>query len=204
METQRIVLFGANTEAGGRILTEALSRGYKVTTILPRPEKVAKSHTNLTKLEGNIMNKNDIRSKLKGYDVVINVYDVKMDPLELYRGTTNLIDAIKLDDVRQLIVLGHPSAYETEPSLPIPVGQEGWKAVSEAQRKTLDALENETDFCWSYIHQPALTDTPRKPAPANKIFIKNSENEQYYPVQNFHKTVVDEVERFTEAHIEKI
>jgi|SRR6185312_467140 len=202
MESQKIVLYGASTEMGERILNEALDRGHRVTAIVPQPGKFIKSRHNLTILQGEAVNKNDVRSKIKGTDVVISAYTIKADPLEHYRDTTNLINAVQSDDVRQLIVLGYPGTNETEPTIPIPANNEDWKAISQAQRKTLDALENETNFRWSYIHHPAITDKPGKPEQTNKVLIKNSESEQYCSSKNIHKAVIDEAEHFTEVYYE--
>jgi putative NADH-flavin reductase len=199
METQRIALFGANTKIGERILNEALNRGHKVTAIVTEPGKMVRSHPNLTVLVGNVMNKNDISSKIKGHDVVISAYEVNSNPSEHVTYTDHLIEAVNNDDIHQLIVLGHPGLTETEAGFKLPANAEAWKAVSQAQQKVLDLLEDKTNKHWSYIHSPELSKElgkSGKPEPSDKLLVKNSESEQYIPVKDCPQAVLEEAEHF--------
>jgi putative NADH-flavin reductase len=206
MEPQSIVLFGATTKVGQSILNEALDRGHKVTAIVSAPEKISKSHNNLTIVKGEIVNKNDIGSKIKGHDVVISAYDVKSEPADHLRFTNNLISAVNSDEIRHLIVLGHPGTEEMESSIPLPANLEAWKAVAETQRKTREALEDTTSkFRWSYVHYPEIEGAfgkSGKPVIGNKVLIKNPESEQWVTIKDCSQAVLDEAEHFTEAHTE--
>jgi putative NADH-flavin reductase len=197
METQRIALFGASTRIGERIMNEALSRGHKVTAIVPQPEKIKTSHDNLKVIQGDVMNKNDIGSKIKGHDVVISAYEVKSDPAEHVRYTKNLVEAVNNDDIRQLIVMGHPGVSDLEPLGQTPANAEAWKAVTEAQQQALQTLEDKTNTRWTYVHLPELSTSPGKsgkPETSNRILVKNPESEQYFPVKEYPHAVLDEAE----------
>lgn len=206
METQRIALFGATTKMGEHIMNEALNRGHKVTAIVRDAGKLRKSHPNLRVLEGDVLNKNDISSKIKGHDVVISAYEIKSDPSEHARYTSNLVEAVNADDIRQLIVLGHPGTAENEPTLQMPASAETWKAVAEAQHKALQTLEDKTGTRWTYVHLPELTEDAAKkgkPHHNGKILIKSPDSEQYISIKEYPQAVLDEAEHFiSEAHTE--
>ena len=203
METQKIALFGAETKAGRSILKEALNRGHKITAITLNPEKVQVTHPNLKVIEGDIINKNDIGSKIKGHDTVISVYTVKSDPSEHVRNIRNLIEAVNKDNIRQLIVTGHPGTSEPGVGVPLPANAEGWNAIAEAQRKTLETMENEKNFRWGYVHHPGIEKAASGKLPlSDKILVKCTESEQWVSVKDYAPAVLNEVEHFTEAHTE--
>lgn len=205
METQKIVLFGPTTRVGERIMKEALSRGHKVTAITNDVKKVTTHHPNLTLVDADIMNKNDIGSRIKGHDTVISAYEIKSDPAEHVRNLKNLIDVMNNDDIRQLVITGHPGSKETEPNLSFPTNTEGWKKVAEAQKKVREALEEEKRFRWSYIHYPEIENTltgTGKFTLGSKLLVKSPESEQWVPVKDFSQAVLNEAEHFAAAHTE--
>lgn len=206
METQRIALFGANTPIGERIMTEALERGHKVTAIVTDPKQVSRTHPNLKVVAGTVTNMNDIGSKIKGHDVVISAYEAKANPLEHVTGTRSLITAVNNDNIRQLIVCGHPGLSEAEPGFRTPENTEAWKQVAEAQRKTLELLEEKASTRWSYVHFPEVSKDPGKsgkPEASSRILVKNQESEQYFPVREYSKAVLEEAEHLiSEEHTE--
>jgi len=205
METQRIALFGATTKVGERILQEALSRGHKVTAITPNPEKLTTTHPQLEVVTGDLMNRHDIGSKLKGHDVVISAYESRKNPTDHVLATKALIQEMKSAGVKHLISTGHPGSSEVDPTIAQPANPEAWKAVADAQQKVLDEMDNVTEFHWSYVHYPEIQDKldkSGKPALGNEMLIKNRETEQRFPVRQHAQTVLNEAEHFTEAHTE--
>lgn len=205
METQKIALFGTGTRVGERILKEALNRGHRVTAITNDAKKITMHHPNLTVIEADIMNKNDIASKIKGHDTVISAYEIKSEPVEHVRSIKNLIDVMNNDDIRQIVITGHPGSKEIEPNQAFPTNTEGWKKVAEAQKKAKETLEEEKRFRWSYIHYPEIENTligNGKFTLGSKLLVKNPESEQWVSVKEYSQAVLNEAEHFTAAHTE--
>lgn len=204
METQKIALLGPTTAIGQQILKEALNRGHKVTAFTEDPKKISTSHPNLKIISGDIKNKNDIGSKMKGHDIIISAYEIKSSPSEHLKTTKNLIDIANTDDIRQIIIMGHPGAPERDTSVPAPKSAEDWKAIAEAQRQVKESLEDTKDIRWSYVHYPEIemTTSSNKRQFGDKVLIKSSESEHWVPLKDYSREVINEAEHFTAAHTE--
>lgn len=55
-----ILILGATGRVGSHIVTYALQDGHYVTVLVRKPEKVQPIHTNLTIIEGNVLNQEDV------------------------------------------------------------------------------------------------------------------------------------------------
>ena len=206
METQRIALFGATSKVGENILNEALSRGHQVTAIVSDPKKITTSHPNLTIVNGDVFNKNDLAKQLEGHDTVISAYETRTNPQEHVQATRSLIDGIKEADVKHFIAFGHPGTQERDPSTKVPTKQEGWKAVAKAQRDTIEALRKERSFHWGYAHFPEIEGQLNKngsPSLGNKLTLLTNDNKETFEAENYAKRLLDETEHLTEEHTER-
>ncbi|HTA81571.1 MAG TPA: NAD(P)H-binding protein [Bacteroidia bacterium] len=196
METQKIVLFGAVTHEGQRILNEALDRGHYVTVIVTNPQKIKIIHPNLKVEAGDISNRNMTQS-IKGHDVVISTYQVNKAPQEHLDSTLSLIDAVKTSGIKRLITLGHPGGNEVELAVPTPTTTEAWKAIAETQYEVLDTFENEKDIQWSYIHYPEIQEAVNKnnrPMIGPQMFVASSDGNHWFHGEKCAENVLNEIE----------
>ncbi|KGR82649.1 NAD(P)-dependent oxidoreductase [Lysinibacillus odysseyi] len=100
-----ILILGGTGRVGSQIVTYALDDKHHVTVLARNPQKIQLNHENLTVLQGNVLNKDDIVRALQGVDVVISALSTD--------GTTTLsesmpliIEAMENKAIRRIITIG--------------------------------------------------------------------------------------------------
>lgn len=100
-----ILTLGATGRVGSEIVTYALRDGYHVTVLVRTPEKIQINNKNLTIIQGNVLNKDDIVRAMHGIDVVISALNTD--------GTTTLsesmpliIEAMENEGIKRIITIG--------------------------------------------------------------------------------------------------
>lgn len=72
----KIVVFGATGIVGKAVVYEALKKGHEVTVLTRNARKVTTRHEHLHIVEGNVVDKNVVRTKLKGQEAVIQALGI--------------------------------------------------------------------------------------------------------------------------------
>ncbi|WP_061859902.1 NAD(P)-dependent oxidoreductase [Priestia megaterium] len=100
-----ILILGATGRVGSQIVTHALHDGHHVTVLVRNPEKIQINNGNLTIIQGNVLNEDDIVRSIGGVDVVISALNTD--------GTTTLsesmpliIEAMKEQGIQRIITIG--------------------------------------------------------------------------------------------------
>jgi uncharacterized protein len=100
-----ILILGATGRVGSQIVTYALQNRHHVTVIVRTPEKIQINNENLTIIQGNVLNKDDIVRAMHGIDVVISALNTD--------GTTTLsesmpliIEAMENEGIKRIITIG--------------------------------------------------------------------------------------------------
>jgi uncharacterized protein len=100
-----ILILGATGRVGSQIVTYALQNRQHVTVIVRTPEKIQINNENLTIIQGNVLNKDDIVRAMHGIDVVISALNTD--------GTTTLsesmpliIEAMENEGIKRIITIG--------------------------------------------------------------------------------------------------
>ncbi|WP_226087596.1 NAD(P)-dependent oxidoreductase [Mesobacillus sp. S13] len=100
-----ILLLGATGRVGSHIVTYALHECHHVTALIRSPEKIQINHKNLTIIQGNVLNRDDIMRAINGMDVVISALNTD--------GTTTLsesmpliIEAMENEGIKRIITIG--------------------------------------------------------------------------------------------------
>jgi uncharacterized protein len=100
-----ILILGATGRVGGQIVTLALHEGHHVTVLVRSPEKIQIHNENLTMIQGNVLNSDDILRAMNGINVVISALNTD--------GTTTLsesmpliIDVMKREGIQRIITIG--------------------------------------------------------------------------------------------------
>jgi putative NADH-flavin reductase len=100
-----ILLLGATGRVGSEIVTYALHERHHVTVLVRTPEKIQINNKNLTIIQGNVLNKEDIVRAMHGIDVVISALNTN--------GTTTLsesmpliIEAMENEGIKRIITIG--------------------------------------------------------------------------------------------------
>ena len=100
-----ILILGGTGRVGSQIVTYALHDRHHVTVLVRTPEKIQINHENLTIIQGNVLNKDDIVRAMHGIDVVISALNTD--------GTTTLsesmpfiIEAMENEGIQRIITIG--------------------------------------------------------------------------------------------------
>ena len=64
----KIVLLGATGDTGKPLLRQCLDRGHQVTAIVRNVNKIQQKHENLTKVEADVFNPEDLSKIFTGLD----------------------------------------------------------------------------------------------------------------------------------------
>ncbi|MBT8334765.1 MAG: SDR family oxidoreductase [Deltaproteobacteria bacterium] len=93
----KILIIGASRGIGKALMECALEENNEVTVLARNPSKITANHTQLSVLEGDILNLNSITSALKGQDAVCSCIGcpITFKPVDLFsRGAENIVTAL--------------------------------------------------------------------------------------------------------------
>jgi uncharacterized protein len=153
-----VVLYSATGMIGSRVLTELLSRGHHVTAVVRNPSKVT-AHAAVKAVQGDILDPNDVASKVKGADAVISAYGPGTgDVNELLDATRSLITGLDKAGVKRLIFVGGAGSLLVRPG--VDVIDSGflppeYKDIAIAHRDAKKLLR-ESDLDWTYFSPPGF------------------------------------------------
>ncbi|WP_339173099.1 SDR family oxidoreductase [Solibacillus sp. FSL R5-0691] len=131
----KLLILGATGRVGSHLVNNALQDNHLVTVLVRTPEKIQIEHHNLTVIQGNVLNKNDIEQAMHGADVV-------MSALNTDGGTTLtecmplIIDAMKNEGIKRIITIGTAGILQSRVSPELLRYQS-----SESKRKITRAAE---------------------------------------------------------------
>lgn len=130
-----ILILGATGRVGSHIVTHALKDGHHVTALVRHPEKIRAHDRNLTIIQGDVLNQEDIVRAIHGIDVVISALNTD--------GTTTLsesmpliIEAMHNEDIQRIITIGTAGILQSR-SFPNVLRYQS----SESRRKSTFAAE---------------------------------------------------------------
>ncbi|MBO1511803.1 NAD(P)-dependent oxidoreductase [Metabacillus bambusae] len=159
-----ILLLGATGRVGSQIVTYALHDRHHVTVLVRTPEKIQINNENLTIIQGNVLNKDDIVRAMHGSDVVISALNTD--------GTTTLsesmpliIEAMKNEGIKRIITIGTAGILQsrtTPNSLRYQSSESKRKSTRAAKEhhKVFDMLKQST-LEWTIVCPTYLPDGER-------------------------------------------
>ncbi|MHA1145488.1 MAG: NAD(P)-dependent oxidoreductase [Candidatus Helarchaeota archaeon] len=102
----KIAVFGATGGLGQQFLKKALAKGHEIIAYVRSPKKITYSNDNLTVIEGDVFDKEKIIDSLRGTDAVLITWRMRSQKIPLFsEGTQNVIDAMKKNNVKRIIVI---------------------------------------------------------------------------------------------------
>lgn len=102
----RILIVGASGALGRELVTQALTRGDRVTALVRHPERLELQHPDLIVVPGDVLDPAAVDAAVTGQEAVISALGHKrwMFPTRiLSAGTTNLLAAMQRHGVRRLV-----------------------------------------------------------------------------------------------------
>lgn len=123
---KKIFITGGAGYCGSALVPELLNEGYEITVydlyIYGNP---LKPHPNLHEINGDIRNRKNLIEASRGHDALIHLACISNDPsFDLdpqlgksinYEAFINIIDAVKLNGIRRLVVASSTSQYGIKP-----------------------------------------------------------------------------------------
>ncbi|MFJ5762979.1 NAD(P)-dependent oxidoreductase [Neobacillus sp. NPDC093182] len=159
-----ILILGATGRVGSQIVTYALHDRHHVTVLVRTPEKIQINNENLTIIQGNVLNKDDIVDVMHGIDVVISALNTD--------GTTTLsesmpliIEAMENGGIKRIITIGTAGILQsrtTPNSLRYQSSESKQKStrVAKEHHKVYDILKQST-LKWTIVCPTYLSDGER-------------------------------------------
>ncbi|PAD66217.1 hypothetical protein CHH83_25130 [Bacillus sp. 7586-K] len=159
-----ILILGATGRVGSQIVNYALHDRHHVTVLVRTPEKIQICNENLTIVQGNALNKDDIVRSMHGIDVVISALNTD--------GTTTLsdsmpliIDAMEDEGIKRIITIGTAGILQsrtTPNSLRYQSSESKQKSTRAAKEhhKVYDLLKQST-LEWTIVCPTYLPDGER-------------------------------------------
>ena len=159
-----ILVLGGTGRVGSQIVTYALHDRHHVTVLVRTPERIQINNENLTIIQGNVLNKDDIVDVMHGIDVVISALNTD--------GTTTLsesmpliIEAMENEDIKRIITVGTAGILQsrtTPNSLRYQTSESKQKSTRAAKEhhKVYDMLRQST-LEWTIVCPTYLPDGER-------------------------------------------
>ncbi|RCW63370.1 NAD(P)-dependent oxidoreductase [Saliterribacillus persicus] len=100
-----ILLLGATGRVGSHIVTYALHEKHHVTALVRTPEKIQINNENLTVIQGNVLNKDDIVHAMHESDLVISALNTD-GTTALSESMPLIIEAMEKEDIKRILTVG--------------------------------------------------------------------------------------------------
>lgn len=167
---RRIIVFGGQGRTGKEVVQQALNAGHKVSAFTFRNNDSLPKNNNLTILEGNARNQDDVTKAIKGHDIAINIIAPKIGDSKNYDisliATQNIIKGMKANGVKRYF--GQCGAWATEDltdaSIPMQLGFNIFLPLKNIYKykKLEDKAVKSSDLQWTIVRAALLTNGPLK------------------------------------------
>ncbi|KXK23815.1 MAG: dihydrodipicolinate reductase [Bacteroidetes bacterium OLB12] len=214
----KIAVIGTTGFVGSSITTELTNRNHRVTGI-SRSNKTSDKQ-NLTHVNVDILNVNELSNALKGNDVVVSAFNAGWTNPNLYNefiaGSKAIQEAVKLAGVKRYLVIGGAgSLYVAEgiQAVDTPSFPKEFYAGASAARDYLKLLRNEQDLDWVFfspaleMHQGITTGRTGNYRLGKDVPVFDENKRSVLSVEDLAVVIADEVEnpkhhkeRFTAAY----
>ncbi len=159
-----ILILGATGRVGSNILRLALSDRHQVTVLARSPEKLP-TNSNLTIVEGDVLNEEVVERAAKGVDVIVSALGTDKTTT-LSESTPILIRVMKNQRINRIITVGTAGILNSriEPTLYRFESSESKRKTTRAAKEHLSVYEtlSTSDLEWSIICPTYLPDGPAK------------------------------------------
>jgi uncharacterized protein len=160
-----ILLLGATGRVGRHIVTCALQDNHHVTVLVRTPEKFQVNHENLTILQGNVLNKDDLFQAVNEMDVVISALNTG-GTTTLSESMPLLIEAMEKEGMKRIITIGTAGILQSRisPNLLRYQSSESKRKstrAAEEHQKVYDIL-NQSTLDWTIVCPTYLPDGERE------------------------------------------
>lgn len=160
----KIAIFGATGGTGRCLLEQALVQGYEVTAFTRKPRGPAVHRSGVTVVQGDVLDPQRVLAAVAGQQAVLSALGTSRgSPRDVCsRGTKNIIDAMKQQNVRRLIVETAYGAGETREagfySKMLRIVLRGLMIDKDVQEQYI----RDSGLEWVIVRPPRLTHGPKR------------------------------------------
>lgn len=104
----KILIIGGSRGVGKALLESSISRGFDVTVLARYPEKIKSAGPQVCIIEGDVLNKDDLKEAIEGQDAVCSCIGVPITfkPVSLFStAAANLVEIMKNGKDQKLIAV---------------------------------------------------------------------------------------------------
>ena len=169
----KLVIFGATGFSGQAILRLALSKGFQVTLLVRNKSAITIQNENLTLIQGNVLDRNDVKKALENQDAVIQCLGVggKGDgkPTTFISEANKIIvDEMEKQKVSRLIAMSNVGAGNSLSFQPwfftnfiLPYFMKWLKVIIDDKNRMEPTIMN-SELEWTIVRCPNIVDkTPK-------------------------------------------
>ncbi|MBU3201465.1 NAD(P)H-binding protein [Clostridium estertheticum] len=164
----KVIIFGASGGIGKFAVQHALEKGYEAKAFLRDPSKLTIKHENLTTVQGEINNYNDIKNAIFDCDAVIWCVGIPMKKykhMESLEGHKNLLKAMNECHIERLIDWATPSVHFKNDKKSISTVVPGFLAgilfpMAKKELINIADMITTSNLNWSIVRFMAPKDTP--------------------------------------------
>lgn len=163
-----VIIFGATGGIGKWAVKHALQRDYHVTAYVRNAQKITETNKNLTIIQGDIHDQQEMTKALSGQDAVVWCVGIPMkksyQKMESLEGHKTLIKAMKANQVKRLVDWGTPSIHfeqDKKSLITVVPGIIAGLLFSQAKKEMLAIAEvlQESDLDWTLVRFMAPQNT---------------------------------------------
>lgn len=204
-----LAIIGASGFIGSALRNEALMRGFKVTALVSRPERLD-TQTGLTIVKADVQDTDSLAGQLSGFDAVLSAFSghAQTDVGGYYqKGFDSILRAAREAAVKRLLVVGGAGSLEVAPGMLLintPQFPAEYKATAQGALYALEKLKAQQEVSWSML-SPAAVIAPGERTGQYQLgtdqLLSNAAGESKISVEDYAKAMIDEV--VTPAHINR-
>jgi putative NADH-flavin reductase len=163
----RLAIFGATGRTGAHLVEQALAAGHSVRALARDPSRLSTGQPELAVVRGDIRDADRVRETIAGQEAVLSVLgSTKTDQEVLQVGARQIVDAMRQEGVRRLIVLTGAGVKwpQDPPSVASVVFVPLLKLLSPRVLRDAElavATIVASDLDWTIVRAPRLGDGPR-------------------------------------------
>ncbi len=159
----QILVLGATGGVGLEIVRNAIDQGHSVTALVRSPQSLHPFGSGVTVLSGNLLNRSDLHSAIRGKDAVLSGFGprtpIAQDDRDLIqRFAAVLTAAMREAAVSRLIVVSTAFLFRDSIIPPTHLAGRLFFAHVVADSTVAEATYQQSSLDWTIVRPPRLTD----------------------------------------------
>jgi len=160
----KIVIFGASGKTGSLLVEDALNAGFEVVVYVRKKESVKSKHSNLKIVEGQLNDKEKLKSAISGSDACISTLggnSLTKHSTEIIQGIDNIVNTMDAEEIKRFIYLSSFGTGESRYYMPQPIRfliLDIMLRVPIADHDTNEKRIMKSNLHWTIIQPGSLTD----------------------------------------------